>query len=105
VGALTIQLASHVFGPSCVVATASPGEKTELCKYLGADEVVNYHSEKFYEKYANDPFDVCFNTTDESLQMIGVIKDGGMIMTIAGKPTFESIQAAAGGNPGVSSAW
>ena len=105
VGTLAAQLAKHVFRLSCVVATASPGEKTELCKSLGSGEVVNYHRDNFYENYANDPFDVCFDTTDESPKMIGVVKDGGMIMTIAGKPTFESVQVAAGGNPGVSSAW
>ena len=39
VGTLAIQLAKNVFKAGFVATTASAGEKEELCKSLGADEV------------------------------------------------------------------
>merc|ERR1712151_1238632 len=41
VGTLAIQIAK-ILGAETVATTASPGEKTDLCKSLGADVVVNY---------------------------------------------------------------
>jgi NADPH:quinone reductase-like Zn-dependent oxidoreductase len=42
VGTMAIQLAKHVFKAERVVTTASKGEKADLCKSLGADEVLDY---------------------------------------------------------------
>ena len=61
---------------------------------------MNYRSEKFEEVYANEGFDLCFDTTNESLKMAQIIKAGGRIVTIAGTPTLESMQLMTGGNPG-----
>ena len=46
VGTAAIQLAKLLFGASHVATTASPGAKTELCRRLGADRVVNYREER-----------------------------------------------------------
>ena len=51
VGSFAIQIAKHVLKAGCVVTTASAGEKEALCRSLGADEVVDYHSQKFEEVY------------------------------------------------------
>ena len=45
----------QVFGASYVATTASPGRKTELCTRLGADRVVNYRSDKFWEVRQSQP--------------------------------------------------
>merc|ERR1719223_2487845 len=66
VGTLAIQIAK-ILGAETVATTASPGEKTELCKSLGADVVVNYPDEKFEDLLNN--YDFAFDTTGESHKM------------------------------------
>ena len=102
VGSLAIQLAKNIFKASHVVTTASAGEKTDLCKSLGADEVIDYKSQKFEEIYSNngsllkEQFDVCLDCTGESLKMVQVTKKGGRIICIFGMPTLEEIRAIGG---------
>ena len=99
VGTMAIQLAKHVFKASLVVTTASKGEKERLCKSLGADVVVDYKSTNFGEIYAGkdaEKFDVCFDTTAESLQMSDMVKAGGRIVTIAGMATLEELRRIGG---------
>jgi alcohol dehydrogenase len=70
-----------------------------LCKSLGADVVVDYKNQKFDQVYGGneaDKFDVCFDTTAESLQMASIIKKGGRIVSIAGMPTLEEIRRIGG---------
>lgn len=96
VGTLAIQLAKHHFKAARVVTTASVGEKEELVRSLGADEVVYYKTDNFEKVFANEKFDACLDTTDESLKMAQIIKEGGKIVTIAGTPTLEEIRAVGG---------
>jgi len=99
VGTMAIQLAKYVFKAGKVVTTASKGEKENLCKSLGADVVLNYKDTKFEQVYGGDnaeKFDVCFDTTAESLKMTNIVKKGGEIMTIAGMPTLEEIRRIGG---------
>ena len=99
VGTMAIQLAKHVFKAGLVVTTASKGEKERLCKSLGADVVVDYKSTSFKDVYGGidaEKFDVCFDTTGESLQMSNIIKDGGRIVTIAGVATLEELRRVGG---------
>ena len=99
VGTMAIQLAKHVFKAGLVVTTASKGEKMDLCKRLGADEVLDYKSERFATTYGNDDnkkFDVCFDITDEGLEMVDIIKEGGRIVSITGTPTLDEIRRVGG---------
>ena len=99
VGTMAIQLAKHVFKAGRVVTTASKGEKADLCESLGADEVLDYKSQSFVTTYGNDDstkFDVCFDTTAESLEMANIIKEGGRIVSIAGTPTLDEIRRIGG---------
>jgi alcohol dehydrogenase len=99
VGTIAIQLAKHVFKAGRIVTTASKGEKENLCMTLGADVVIDYKSTKFDEvlgKSDETKFDVCFDTTGESLQMPEVVKDGGRIVTIAGMATLEELRRIGG---------
>ena len=99
VGTMAIQLAKHVFKAERIVTTASKGEKANLCMALGADEVIDYKSTKFDEvlgKSDESKFDVCFDTTGESLRMSEVINDGGRIVTIAGMATLEELRRIGG---------
>jgi len=94
VGTLAIQLAKHVLKCKVVATSASPGEKTELCKSLGADVVVNYKEEKF-EDVLKD-YDYAFDTTNESHKCCKIVKRGGKVVTIAGTPTAAEMERASG---------
>ena len=97
VGTMAIQLAKHVFNAGLVVTTASAGEKADLCEALGADFVLDYKTTNFEDEYGGDEkFDVCFDTTSESLGMANIVKEGGRIVSIAGMPTLEEIRRIGG---------
>ncbi len=99
VGTMAIQLAKHVFKAGLVVTTASKGEKERLCKSLGADVVIDYKSARFEEIHGGkgaEKFDVCFDTTGESLKMSDIVKEGGRIVTIAGMATLEELRRIGG---------
>lgn len=91
VGTLAIQIAKAL-GAETVATTASPGEKTELCKSLGADVVVNYRDEKFEELLKD--YDFAFDTTHESAKMISIVKAnaGKKVVTISDTPTVEALE-------------
>jgi len=92
VGTLAIQIAK-ILGAEAVATTASPGEKTDLCKSLGADVVVNYRDEKFEEMLKD--YDFAFDTTHESAKMIQIVKAnaGKKVVTISDTPTVEALEA------------
>ena len=99
VGTMAIQLAKHVFKAKLVVTTASKGDKEKLCKSLGADVVLDYKNTNFEDVYggkSTEKFDVCFDTTAESLKMTKIVKKGGHIVTIAGMPTLDEIRRIGG---------
>jgi 2-methylene-furan-3-one reductase len=85
VGTFIIQLAKHFFKAGRVVTTASGGEKTALCKRLGADDVVNYREKKFWE--LREQFDCLVDCTAEASHMVKIAKDNGVIMSITQSPT------------------
>lgn len=91
VGTLAIQIAK-ILGAETVATTASPGEKTELCKLLGADIVVNYRDERFEEMLKD--YDFAFDTTHESDKMCQIVKAhaGKKVITINDTPTVESLE-------------
>jgi len=98
VGTLAIQIAK-LLGAGTVATTASAGEKTELCKALGADVVVNYHEEHFEEVIKG--YDVAFDTTHEADKCAQVVTPNtGLVVSIAGTPTVEAITEAAAANGG-----
>jgi len=92
VGTLAIQIAK-ILGAETVATTASPGEKTDLCKSLGADVVVNYRDDKFEEQLKD--YDFAFDTTHESAKMIQIVKPnaGKKVVTISDTPTVEALEA------------
>jgi len=98
-GTLAIQIAKCM-GAETVATTASPGEKTELCKTLGADVVVNYRDEKFEDLLNN--YDFAFDTTGESHKMPRILKEGEQkkVVTINGIPTREACDDVPTLNPG-----
>ena len=83
IGTIAIQLAKHL---GAYVATTVGTDDHELAKSLGADEVIDYKTEKFEEKISD--YDAVFDTVGgETLERsFGVLKKGGILVTMAGKP-------------------
>jgi NADPH:quinone reductase-like Zn-dependent oxidoreductase len=90
VGSLAVQLAK-----SCgayVVATTSK-QNLALVKSLGADEVIDYHAQKF--ELAVRDVDAVFDTIGGQVQEASwsVLKQGGILISIIGTPPEEKAKA------------
>lgn len=92
-GSCAIQLAKHLYKASFVATTASPGKKTELCKELGADHVVNYREESIEEVFKDEePFDAIFDCVGDVHKTLSVLAPGGGVVSIDASPTAEALQ-------------
>lgn len=83
VGTFAIQLAKLV---GATVATTASEAGANLVKSLGADEVINYKTEKFEEILKN--YDVVFDTLGGEIleRSFEVIRSGGKIVSVSGLP-------------------
>jgi NADPH:quinone reductase-like Zn-dependent oxidoreductase len=83
VGTFAIQLAKHL---GAIVATTASAKNEALVTKLGADEVVDYKSQRFEDVLA--PCRVVFDTQGESTleRSFTVVSRGGVVVTIGGKP-------------------
>ncbi len=90
VGSLAIQLAKT--RGAYVIATTS-AKNSALVKSLGADEIIDYRSQRF-EEVAKD-IDIVFDTLGGEVQQASwsVLKPGGILVSIVSPPSQE--QAAA----------
>jgi NADPH:quinone reductase-like Zn-dependent oxidoreductase len=76
-----------------VIGTASPNNH-EFLKSLGADQVIDYRTQKFEDIVKNA--DLVLNTVDAATgaRSIGVVKTGGMLVTVVGSPDLAACAAA-----------
>jgi alcohol dehydrogenase len=83
VGTFAIQLSKFM---GATVATTASEAGTNLVKSLGADEIINYKTEKFEEILEN--YDAVFDTLGGEIleKSFKVIKDGGKIVSVSGLP-------------------
>jgi len=83
VGSAAVQIAKAA--GARVIGTASPNNH-EFLKSLGADEVIDYRTQKF-ENVVKD-VDLVLNTVDAATgaRSIGVVKTGGVLVTVVGAP-------------------
>ncbi|KAF0116240.1 MAG: alcohol dehydrogenase zinc-binding domain-containing protein [Rhodobacteraceae bacterium] len=90
VGSIAVQLARAK--GAHVTATASAG-KAALVRSLGADEVIDYHSQDFSEVARE--MDVVFDTIGGDVQdkSWSVLKLGGMLVSITAKPSDDRAKA------------
>lgn len=82
-GTFAIQLAKIM---GAFVATTASEAGANLVKSLGADEIINYRTEKFEEKLKN--YDAVFDTLGGEIleKSFGVVKSGGKIVSVSGLP-------------------
>jgi alcohol dehydrogenase len=83
VGTFAIQLAKLM---GATVATTASEAGMNLVKSLGADEVINYKTEKFEDRLKN--YDAVFDTLGGKIleKSFDVLKDGGKIVSVSGLP-------------------
>jgi alcohol dehydrogenase len=83
VGTFAIQLAKLM---GATVATTASEAGTNLVKSLGADEIINYKTEKFEDRLKN--YDAVFDTLGGKIleKSFDVLKDGGRIVSVSGLP-------------------
>jgi len=90
VGSLAVQLAK-IQGAK-VIATTS-GKNRALAEALGADQVIDYQTQRFAEVVSN--VDVVFDTVGGEVQEASwsVLKPGGVLVSIISPPSAEKAQA------------
>ncbi|MGE7837474.1 NADP-dependent oxidoreductase [Viridibacillus arvi] len=83
VGTFAIQLAKLM---GATVATTTSDAGMNLVKSLGADEIINYKTEKFEDRLNN--YDAVFDTLGGKVleKSFNVIKGGGKIVSVSGLP-------------------
>jgi NADPH:quinone reductase-like Zn-dependent oxidoreductase len=91
VGTFAIQLAK-VLGAAKVATTASPGEKTDKVKALGADVVLDYHTHDYTDGSFGTDYDFAFDMTKESAKLASIVRVGGIITTIVGPPQVSELK-------------
>ncbi|KKU88225.1 hypothetical protein A3A64_04955 [Candidatus Gottesmanbacteria bacterium RIFCSPLOWO2_01_FULL_48_11] len=86
IGTIAVQLAK-VLG--AYVATTVSGDDVEYAKGLGADEVIDYKTQKFEEMLKD--FDAVYDTVggETTNKSFKVLKAGGIIVSMAGQPSME----------------
>jgi NADPH:quinone reductase-like Zn-dependent oxidoreductase len=91
VGSSAVQIAKA--RGAYVIATASP-RHADLLRSLGADEVLDYNSVRFEDKVKD--LDIVLNTVDADTgaRSAGVLKPGGMLVSVVGQPPAGPCEAA-----------
>lgn len=81
IGSVAIQLAKHI---GAYVATTVSGEDKEFVKSLGADEVIDYKTQKFEEMIKD--YDAVFDTVggENANKSLAVLKNGGRLVSMIG---------------------
>jgi NADPH:quinone reductase-like Zn-dependent oxidoreductase len=90
VGTFAIQLAKHL---GAIVTTTASERNHALVRSLGADVVVDYKTTRFEDVV--EPQDVVFDTQagDTLLRSFDVVKPGGVVATIGGRPDAKFARA------------
>jgi NADPH:quinone reductase-like Zn-dependent oxidoreductase len=83
IGTIAIQLAKML---GAYVATTTSAKNFELVKSLGADQVIDYQTENFYDKLHD--YDYVFDTQGGKIleNAFKIIKPGGKVVSISGLP-------------------
>jgi NADPH:quinone reductase-like Zn-dependent oxidoreductase len=91
VGSAAVQIAKAA--GARVIGTASPNNH-EFLKALGADQLIDYRSQRFEDVVRN--VDVVLNTVDSetATRSIKVLREGGTLVSIAGSPDAAACAAA-----------
>ncbi|WP_288700550.1 NADP-dependent oxidoreductase [uncultured Secundilactobacillus sp.] len=81
VGLFAIQIAKHL---GAVVATTASARNADWLRKLGADTVIDYHTQDYTQLLTD--YDAVFDTTDDIANGLKILKPEGRLVTIAGHP-------------------
>ncbi|HEU4715463.1 MAG TPA: NADP-dependent oxidoreductase [Candidatus Saccharimonadales bacterium] len=86
IGSFAIQLAKHL---GAYVATTAATDDLEFVRQMGADEAIDYTSQKFEEIISG--YDAVFDTAggDATEKSYGILKSGGQLVSMAAMPNDE----------------
>lgn len=90
VGSFAIQIAKHI---GAHVAVTASSDNTEFAKSLGADEVIDYKTTAFNDVLRN--YDAVLNNvrSENTNDILGVLKKGGVASSLAGGLDSDDAQA------------
>lgn len=84
VGTIAIQLAKHL---GATVATTASASNADFVRSLGADIVIDYHTQDFTHELSN--YDLVLDSLGAKsvMKSLHVVKPGGLVIGISGPPT------------------
>ena len=85
-GSFAVQLAKNVFGAGKVITTLSTGKIPKIKELLGegsTDQIVDYTKEDVIRSIGKGSVDFMFDTMQNTLSTISVMKQGGQIVSIS----------------------
>jgi NADPH:quinone reductase-like Zn-dependent oxidoreductase len=91
VGSAAVQIAKAA--GARVVGTASAGNH-EFLRSLGADQVIDYKSQRFEDVVKNVDFVLNTADTDTTARSVAVVRAGGVLVSIVGTPDAAACAAA-----------
>ena len=85
IGSMAIQIAKNI---GAYVATTASKSEADYVKALGADEIIDYESQKFEEVLKE--YDAVYDTVggETYIRSYKVLKEGGVLVSMIEKPTF-----------------
>lgn len=92
VGHFAIQIAKHL---GAYVITTSSAKNKEFITYLGADEHIDYHTQKFQDVVTDINFVFDMFNGDILLNSVKAVKEGGTVMSIPSPEFSEEVQQLA----------
>lgn len=86
IGSVAVQIAKHI---GAYVATTVSTDDLEFAKQLGADEVIDYKTQKFEDSIQG--YDAVFDTVggETNKRSYQVLKEGGILVSMTEKPDEE----------------
>jgi len=95
-GSLGVQVAKRVFGAGKVVTTLSPGKIGQIGKLVGeevVDGMVDYTKGDVVGGVGRGEVDFMFDTVGCAVSALGVMRKGGVIVSIGGLPSGKDMKA------------
>jgi NADPH:quinone reductase-like Zn-dependent oxidoreductase len=86
-GATALQLAKRVYKASKVITTVSTGKMSKIGEVLGegvADLIVDYTKQDLRDTLQGQQVDVIFDTVGNGPQLLPLVRQGGVVVSIAG---------------------
>ncbi|KAF4635187.1 hypothetical protein G7Y89_g2917 [Cudoniella acicularis] len=102
-GSMGIQLAKNVYGAGKIITTLSTSKIPKVEQYLGhavPDQIIDYTKQKSVVGVGKGVVDFMFDTMNQTMSDLPVVKKGGVIVSITTFPSGHQVKEMAPGAPG-----